>query len=650
MSDTPPIASPLGGLDEGAALRRILEGTSKETGERFFIALVENLAKALNTHGAWITEYIQECRRLRALAFWMDGQWIQNYEVDIAGTPCEQVIDTGRLVHFPDRLMEIFPDEPEIQELRAVSYLGMPLLDMDGRVLGHLAVIDRRPIPEEPRALALFNIFAARATAEMQRLRAEKQVLEREEKLRRLFDSAMDAVIEFDQNLRVTRMNPAAEQAFLCAADQMIGDDFSKLISAESRDKLCKLIRELGAVTHGRRSLWVPGVLEACPVGGNEFPAEATLSRFEIERQSFYTLILRNINERLEADRKIHSLAAEAAYLREEINSRCGFEEILGQSEALKRVLEDIEQVAVTDTTVLILGETGTGKELIARAIHGASQRRDKPLITINCAAVPAALMESEFFGHEKGAFTGATQKREGRFELANHGTIFLDEIGELSLDLQAKLLRVLQEGEYAPVGSSHTRKVDVRVIAATNRDLDQRVKAGDFRNDLYYRLNVFPIEVPPLRMRSDDVVLLASAFATKSAHRLGRSIEPLSDAHKRRLKAYTWPGNVRELQNVIERAVITSRDGRLNLERALPETASEPLPDTRMSEAVAREVSERVLQIRELQQLERKNILRALESADWRVAGKDGAAALLGMNPSTLNSRIRAFKITRPK
>lgn len=567
MADGHNMNSPLGGLDEEAALRTILEGTANETGERFFAALVENLAQALKTHGAWVTEYMPECRRLRALAFWMDGKWIRDYEVDIAGTPCEQVIDTANLVHFPDNLLELYPNDPDITETGAVSYLGMPLKDVDGRILGYLAVIDRRPMPDEPRVLALFKIFAARATAEMQRLRAEKQVREREEKLRRLFDSAMDAVIEFDQDLNVTRMNPAAEQAFQCVAQQLMGQDFSKLLSEVSRRKLRVLIDELGAPTPGRQSLWIPGGLQAVPVGGREFPAEATLSRFEIEQQSFYTLILRNIDERLEADRKIHSLAAEAAYLREEIKSLCGFGDILGQSEALKRVVEDVEQVAVTDTTVLILGETGTGKELIARAIHGASRRRDKPLITINCAAIPAALMESEFFGHEKGAFTGATQKREGRFALADHGTIFLDEIGELSLDLQAKLLRVLQEGEFALVGSSRTKKVDVRVIAATNRDLDQYVRDGKFREDLYYRLNVFPIQIPPLRERGDDLVLLASAFAAKFAQRLGRKIEPLSDACKGRLKAYPWPGNVRELQNVMERAVITSRDGRLNLE-----------------------------------------------------------------------------------
>ncbi|HXV78921.1 MAG TPA: sigma 54-interacting transcriptional regulator [Candidatus Binatia bacterium] len=640
----------MGELNEEAALRSILEGTANETGERFFAALVENLAKSLKTHGAWVTEYIQECRRLRARAFWMDGEWIQNYEVDIAGTPCEQVIDTANLVHFPDNLLELYPDDPDIKNVGAVSYLGMPLKDVDGRILGHLAVIDRRPIPEEPRVLALFSIFAARATAEMRRLRAEKQVLEREEKLRRLFDSAMDAVIEFDEKLRVTRMNPAAEQAFHCSVQQVMGKDFSKLLSEESRTKLGTLIQELGASTPARQSLWIPGGLQALPVDGKAFPAEATLSRFEIERQSFYSLILRNINERLEADRRIHSLAAEAAYLREEIKSLGGFDQILGQSESLKRVLEDVEQVAVTDTTVLILGETGTGKELIARAIHGGSRRRDKPLITINCAAIPAALMESEFFGHERGAFTGATQKREGRFELANQGTIFLDEIGELSLDLQAKILRVLQEGEFAPVGSSQTKKVDVRVIAATNRDLSQAVKDGRFRDDLYYRLNVFPIEVPPLRERSNDVILLATTFAAKSAQRLGRKIEPFSDECKRRLMAYSWPGNVRELQNVIERAVITARDGYLNLDRALPDFGGEAIRQACPAEETMHEAAKRILRICDLQQLERENILRALESTAWRVAGKDGAAALLGMNPSTLNSRIRALRIERPR
>jgi PAS domain S-box-containing protein len=466
--------------------------------------------------------------------------------------------------------------------------------------------------------------------------------------LRRLIDSAMDAVIEFDQDFKITQMNPAAEQAFGCGIPAAAGQSFGRFLLEESRHKLAGLMHDLDKAPAAGRSLWIPGGLQALPAGGQQFPAEATLSRYEIERRAFYTLILRNINKRLEAERKIHSLTAEAEYLREEIKNRCGFDEIVGQSEALRRVLDDIEQVAVTDATVLILGETGTGKELIARAIHKGSRRRDKSLVTINCAAVPAALMESEFFGHEKGAFTGATQTREGRFALADRGTIFLDEVGELSLDLQAKLLRVLQEGEFAPVGSSHTKKVDVRVIAATNRDLNQAVREGKFREDLYYRLNVFPIEMPPLRNRGDDVILLASAFAEKIARRMGRAMESLSHDCRRRLKAYSWPGNVRELHNVIERAVITSRDGRLNLDRALPEPAGEIAQAVESAEPASKKTRQ-VIQISELQRLERENILRALEFSGWRVAGKEGAAILLGMNPSTLNSRIRALGIRRP-
>jgi PAS domain S-box-containing protein len=649
MAHEDSMISPFDELDEETALRIIAEGTASETGERFFAALVENLAKALNTQGAWVTEYIADCRRLRALAFWMDGQWVQDYEVDIAGTPCEKVIDTGEVVYFPDRLLELFPDDEDIKTLGAVSYLGMPLKNINGRILGHLAVIDRRPIPDEPKLRALFQIFAARAAAELQRQSVEKQMRDREEKLRRLFDSAMDAIIELDQNLSITRVNPAAEQALQGRAAEIIGTQLSRFLSSKSYQKVRELTAELGACGPERRSMWVPGGLRALSTDGKHFSAEATLSCFEIDRQTFYTVIMRNINDRIEADRKISTLAAETEYLRQALNTLGGFDQIIGQSKALNTVLEEVEQVAATDATVLILGETGTGKELIARAIHSASRRAHKPLITINCAAIPASLMESEFFGHEKGAFTGATQKREGCFAVADGGTIFLDEIGELSLDLQAKLLRVLQEGEFTPVGGSQLRRVNVRVMAATNRDLNRAIRQGNFREDLYYRLNVFPIQVPPLRERREDIVVLATEFAAKFAQRMGKHIEPLSDSCTERLMAYAWPGNVRELQNVIERAVITARDGCINLDRALPEpTIEETHGKTRSADH--RQLSARILPVRELQQLERENILRALESTGWRVAGKDGAATRLGINPSTLNSRIRALRIQRPR
>jgi PAS domain S-box-containing protein len=641
---------PMSGLDEEVALRRLLEGTASETGERFFAALVENLAKVLKTDGAWVTEYFPESRRLRALAFWMDGGWIKDYEVDITGSPCEQVIDYARLVHFPDRLIQLFPDRPEVKESGLASYMGMPLLDNDQKILGHVAVVDRRPMPPEPRVLALFRIFAARAAAELRRMRIQALVREREEKLRGLFDSAMDAIVEFDANFDVTRMNPSAEAAFQCQAGDALGKSFDRFFANQSRQRLKRLIDEIAGRHPEARSLWIPGGLQALPADGKEFTAEATLSRAESQGEVFYTLILRNVNERLEAEQKIHSLKAETEYLRETISSLGGFDRIVGQSAALKTVLEDVAQVAVTDTTVLILGETGTGKELIARTIHKRSRRANRPLITINCAAIPAPLMESEFFGHEKGAFTGAAQRREGRFALADQGTIFLDEIGELSPDLQAKLLRVLQEGEFAPVGSSQVRKVDVRVIAATNRRLDQAVQDGKFREDLYYRLNVFPIELPPLRNRREDIAPLAIALAKAFAQRMGRQIEPLSAECQQRLMTYSWPGNVRELRNVIERAVITSRNGYLNLDKALPDGGSAIISDTEPASPILQSLSKAIVQVHELQQLERTNILRALETSGWRVAGRNGAAELLGINPSTLNSRIRALSIQKLK
>jgi PAS domain S-box-containing protein len=637
---------PLQNIDVDAALRTILEGTATETGQGFFKSLVKNLAAALNTHGAWVTEYFPESRRLKALAFWMGDQWLEGWEMVVNGTPCERVINERCLIHIPDNLLDIYGNDPDVRAVGAASYMGMPLLDLDGTILGHLALLDLRPMPHEPRAQALFQIFAARAAAELRRLRAEAQVREREQKLGRLVGSAMDAIIEVDQHLRVTQMNPAAEKVFGCAATDAAGRTFTHFLSADSREKLARLIIDLDTRPDGQRYLWIPGGLSATNDHGGSFQAEATLSRFDVEREPFYTLILRNVNERLEAEQKIRSLTVEAEYLREEISSLVGADEIIGGSEPLRKVLAEAKEVAATDATVLILGETGTGKELIARAIHHASPRRHKPLVKVNCAAIPATLIESEFFGHEPGAFTGATKRRDGRFALAHGGTIFLDEVGELPLDLQSKLLRVLQEGEFEPVGSSQTRKVDVRVLAATNRDLEKSVGNGKFREDLYYRLNVFPIQLPPLRARRDDIGVLAAAFARKFAQRMGRTLEPLSEDRLRRLQAYGWPGNVRELQNIIERAVITSRDGRLNLDRALPESVHA------ITAAMTGDGStvQRVRTAKELEELERNNIIAALEASEWKVAGESGAAQLLGVKPTTLSSRMKVLGIERKR
>jgi transcriptional regulator with GAF, ATPase, and Fis domain len=402
-------------------------------------------------------------------------------------------------------------------------------------------------------------------------------------------------------------------------------------------------MQDLEGRPEGRRCLWLPAGLQAKRFDGTTFHADVTLSRFATKHATFHALILRDVDDRLEAERRIRSLSAEAEYLREEIKALHNADDIVGRSGPLLRTMQDVDQVAAADTTVLIIGETGTGKELIARAIHAASPRRDRPLIKVNCAAIPTTLMESELFGHERGAFTGATKSREGRFALADRGTIFLDEIGELPLDLQGKLLRVIQEKEFEPIGGERTRKVDVRVLAATNRDLLRAVREGDFREDLYYRLNVFPILVPPLRERGDDIILLACVFAKRFAYKLGRQIEPLSPECIRRLTAYNWPGNVRELMSLIERAVITSRNGILDLDRALPQ-APATIPGARLPE----ESAGRVRTVRELRELERENFRLALESAGWRLEGENGAARLLGINASTLRSRLKVLGIHR--
>src|SRR5436190_1307738 len=626
------------GVDEDAALRSILEVTAPETGTRFFETLVRSVARVLGTQAAWVTEYLPQGRRLRALAFWIDGRYI-DWDRPIDGTPCELVISERRLVHIPDLAAAGFPVTTDFGKFNISSYLGVPLHEAGDAVLGHLAVIHSRPLPCDERALSLIRIFADRAAAELRRVRAERGLREREEKLARLFGGAMDGVLELDRDLRIEQVNPAAAKAFGWPADGAIGLPFDRQLDGPDAAKLRALMAELDGKPAGEGSAWIAGGLRSRRADGTPFPAEATLSAYDSFGQRRYALILRNVQDRQESERKIATLTAETEVLRKEIGKLRDFGEILGTSPPMLRMLEELRQVAATDASVLIQGETGTGKELVARAVHELSPRRSKPLVTVNCGAIPAALIESELFGHEKGSFTGATGRREGRFSMADGGTLFLDEVGEIPTDLQVKLLRVLQEGEFEPVGGDRTRTVDVRVIAATNRDLEGMIREGTFRQDLYYRLNVFPLRVPPLRERGEDVEILAKAFLQRAAARLGRTLAPLTAEDGAKLRRYEWPGNVRELQNVMERAVITACDGRLNLKRALPET---PTP------ALAGETGSRILTIAELEALERRSIEAALDAAGGKVSGPGGAAERLGVPASTLSSRLKALGLRR--
>jgi chemotaxis protein methyltransferase CheR len=325
-------------------------------------------------------------------------------------------------------------------------------------------------------------------------------------------------------------------------------------------------------------------------------------------------------------------LEAERAYLQDEIKLEYNHENIIGQSNAMNYVLFKVEQIAGIDTNVLVLGETGTGKELVARAIHGLSQRKDRALVKMNCAVLPSNIIESELFGHEKGAFTGAHSRRLGRFEIANGATLFLDEIGELPLELQPKLLQVIETGEFERLGSSETIKVDVRIIAATNRNLEEEVGKGRFRDDLWYRLNIFPITMPPLRERMEDISLLVNFYVQKIAKRMGKTIEVIPERVMNALQNYHWPGNVRELENVLERGVINSSGPKLHLVDEL----KQPLKDLSISQ-------------KPLAEVERDYIVQILEKTHWKVSGKNGAAEILGLNRSTLRARMRKLGIRKP-
>ncbi len=467
-----------------------------------------------------------------------------------------------------------------------------------------------------------------------ERKRAEAALRESEERLARTLESAMDAIITFDQEYRINLFNGSAERVFGCPAAKAIGQTYDRFFSERARSLITEYAQAFERGEETKRYLWSPEGISAVRADGEEFPVEATISQVEVVGRKLYTVILRDINERIRAEAELDKLQLVSLYLQEEIKTEHNFEEIVGSSPALKKVFQNVEKVAATNSTVLLTGETGTGKELVARAIHNLSSRKNSVLVKVNCAVLPGGLIESELFGHEKGAFTGALSHRIGRFELANSGTIFLDEIGDLPLELQAKLLRVLQEGEFERVGGSETIRVDVRVIAATNRDLERAMEEGKFRQDLYYRLSVFPLRLPPLRERKGDIPLLVRYFAMKYGTGLGRRIEEIPQKTMNSLLAYPWPGNIRELENVIERSIILSQGSRLELGDWLPRPG----------------VSPRGTRVSTLEEAEREHIIDVLELAGWRISSEKGAAKLLNVKPTTLEARMKKLGIKRKK
>jgi len=477
--------------------------------------------------------------------------------------------------------------------------------------------------------------------ARFARKRAETELRASEERYRALVAHAPVAIFELDLHGALVTMNPATHEVLGVPATDAASSSLSELSTEGDRGRIDELVRlavQGGTVRSELAPRFAPKrVVEVSLIG---IPGDDGVVRKVMG-------IAQDITSRREAEKAMASLKerlqAENVYLQEEIKLTNDFGQILGESSVLRAALQRVELVAATDATVLIQGETGTGKELFARAIHDLSPRKTRPLVKVNCAALPATLIESELFGHERGAFTGALTRRVGRFELAHQGSLFLDEIGELPLDLQAKLLRVLQEGEFERVGGTETRSVDVRVIAATNRRLEDAVSESSFRSDLYYRLNVVPIELPPLRERRGDIPLLAGFFAAKAAQRLGKALNGVPSAVLEAMERYEWPGNVRELANLVERAVILARGSEIRVEDILPPSVVQKGPP-------ASSASGPQSRPKTLVEIEREHIAAAIDAAGGKIDGPGGAAELLGLHANTLRSRMEKHGIHRAR
>ncbi len=619
--------------DEIAALRAVVEGTANATGREFFEALVRNLARVMGSHHAFIAEFVDPVARthVRTLAFSSNDRLQGEAAWELAGTPCEEVV-RGELCHHPAGVARKFPRDKPLADMGIESYLGVPLRDSDGQVIGHLALFDERPMPLEPRLLFLFRIFAARAASELERLRMEERLRVSERSYRDLYEEAPIAYVQEGLDSRFISANRAAMRILGITPEQVEGTVGMSFIpdTPDAQRRVREAFESIGRGTDTSgvvlelrrrddgRPIWIQWWSKPDPGG-------------KYTRTMFV-----DITDRVLMEQEQARLRAQNLYLQEEIKSVHNFEEIIGQSAALRSVLDKVSRVAATDSTVLIRGETGTGKELIARAIHSHSPRKDRPLIKINCAALPSTLVESELFGHEKGAFTGAIAKRIGRFELAHGGTIFLDEVGEMPVDVQAKLLRVLQEHEFERLGSAAPIRTDVRVIAATNRDLNRAVREKTFREDLLYRLDVFPVHLPPLRERTEDIPLLVHFLTTRFAQQVGKRIEGVGGGSMERLLAYPWPGNIRELENVIERAVVLASGPLLEIESLL------------LGSPAAGGVAEEPSPSATLEAVERGHVRRVLERCEWVIEGPRGAARVLDLHPNTLRSRLKRLGISR--
>ena len=626
--------------------RSIAEGVSAATGEEFFRSLVTHLSKALKADYVFVGELTEhKPARIRSIATFVAGKLGDSFEYGLAETPCENVVG-GDLCVFLSGVQQQFPRDYLLVEMGVEGYVGAPLFDTAGCALGLLVALYRGPVSRPELAKSLLRIFAVRGAAELERQQAEKKLRESEERYRMLIAVSTEGIgrFEFDHPIPLDQ-----------SVEQIVEQIFESAYLAECNDAMARMYGfTKGAEMVGRRAKelvvstdhYIEIFREFLASGYRIADAEVrNIDRHGNEKyflmnmvgvvdRSALQRVWRVIHDITERKRAELDLRETNERLRQVISAENEVEGIVGDGPAIRKVLEGIETVAPTDAAVLILGETGTGKELVARAVHRLSLRKHKPLVTVNCAALASGVIESELFGHERGAFTGAVSRRPGRFELADGGTIFLDEIGDLPAALQSKLLRVLQEGEFERVGGTQTLRVDVRVVAATNRNLEAAVEDGSFRADLYYRLNVFPLKLPLLLDRKEDIPLLVHRFLNDLSKRLGKPLSGVSESSMRQLMEYGWPGNVRELMHVIERAAILARGSVVQVE----DLVSRPAPR-----------KETPAGAQTLEDVERTHILTALEQASWVIEGSKGAAQVLGLHPNTLRYRLKKLGIQRP-
>jgi formate hydrogenlyase transcriptional activator len=660
--------------DPSEMLRIISEGTASVIGGDFFRSLAYHVITSTGIRYAIITECSNVAKtRVRTLVYMERDNFLDNFEYELNGTPCE-IVMKGDNYYCTADLDQLFPADVGIK-----SYFGVPVFLSNGEVIGHIAIFDTKPLSLSPEKLSVLKIFASRAGAEIERKRKDEQIQDNMARYKSLFDDSPIGLCEEDfsevrkyivqlkekygSDLRkILNENPAEienaykkikrinankslvslfeceteHQYFDFSSNQFRPETFRETITGFDQGELVfEREIEVRTATDKKKILRIKRVL--LPVAEHNW-AKTLISCVDVTEQKQAEEHLKTALT--EVKQLKEKLEAENIYLQQEIKHEHNFEEIVTQAPVFKKVLEKIEQVSGTDATALIMGESGTGKELIARAIHSISKRSSRPLVKVNCAALPSSLIESELFGHEKGAFTGAITQKIGRFELADGGTLFLDEIGEMPLDVQSKLLRVLQEGEFERVGSSKTIKVDVRIIAATNRDLETSVNNKEFRTDLYYRLNVFPIYSPPLRSRKEDIPVLVNHFCKKYGAKMGKKINSVSKAALDVLTAYDWPGNVRELENVVERGLIITKSQVLEAGDWLPKV---PTASNNFSAKTAHTS-------RSMEEIERQHILDTLQKVKWKIRGEDGAAKILALNPTTLEARIKKLGIVRPK